>query len=295
MRRRLSAWLVVLLILLPWFLPNLGTAVAGDGPENIYRTPIQGSQTDPLFMDTAPEGGLLVGIDIGLGKFGGNDVITSARPIYLLKNEEVLGKQYGTDTGRVVRAIAKPGYAVAGLTTKAGLVLDGMSVTFMKVDDLGRLNPRDSNQTVWVGGQGGKAPVRVAGTGARVVGIIGRANKSNVTGLGLLIQLEVKAPATKPGETTTRAPNPVAAPAGSSKLTRENFDRVQNGMTEDQVREILGPPGGSSDNTVTTNASTTRTKTFTWRQVNPTLTVTVTIRNEKVSGKNWQQITPLIP
>jgi hypothetical protein len=295
MHRRLFASLVVLMILLSWCRPNIGTAVAGDGTENIYRTAIPGGESDPLFMDTAPEGGLLVGIDIGLGKFGSNDVITSARPIYLVKNEEVLGKQYGTDTRRVSRAIAKPGYAVAGLTVKAGLVVDGMSVTFMKVDDLGRLNPRDSYQTVWVGGQGGKAPVLLAGTGSRVVGIIGRSNKSNVTGLGLLFQTAVKAPATKPGETTPRAPNPVAAPAGSSKLTRENFDRIQNGMTEAQVREILGPPRGSSDNTVTTNASTNRTKMFTWRQVNPNLTITVTIRNEKVSGKNWRQIAPSQP
>jgi hypothetical protein len=295
MHRRLFASLVVLIILLPWCRPNIRTAVAGDGTENIFRTEIQGGNSDPVFMDQAPEGGLLVGIDIGLGKFGSNDVITTARPIYLVNNEEVLGRQYGTDTSRVSRAIAKPGHAVAGLTVKAGLVVDGMSVTFMKVDDQGRLDPRDSYQTIWVGGQGGTAPVRLAGTGTRVIGIVGKANKSNVTGLGLLIQTAVKAPATKPGVTSAKAPNPVAAPAVSSKLTRENFDQIQNGMTEAQVKDILGPPRGSSDNTVTTNASTNRTKTFTWRQVNPNLTVTVTIRNEKVSGKNWRQSAPSQP
>ncbi|MBN9576981.1 MAG: hypothetical protein J0H26_01320, partial [Alphaproteobacteria bacterium] len=47
--------------------------------------------------------------------------------------KEVLGEQRGTELNRVVRVVAKPGYAVGAITTKSGLGLDGFSVTFMKV------------------------------------------------------------------------------------------------------------------------------------------------------------------
>jgi hypothetical protein len=256
---------------------------------------IQGGAFDPVFTDMAPAGGLLVGIDIGLGKFVDNDVIKTVRPIYRVNNKEVLGKQHGTDTSRVVRPSAKPGYAVAGLTIKAGLVVDCVSVTFMKVDDRGKLDRKDFYQTPWIGGQGGRAPVRVAGAGIRVIGIIGKANKKDVTGLGLLLDSAAQAPLTKPGEPSIVSPNPARSPAGSPKLTRQNFDQIQSGMTEDQVTDILGPPKGRSQKTVTSNGSTTRTKVFSRRQVNPNLTITVTFRNERVTGKNWRQINPSQP
>ena len=91
---------------------------------------------------------------------------------------------------------------------------------------------------------------------------------------------------------STKAP---ASPAGSSKLTRANFEQIQNGMTEGQVTAIFGPPQGSASNTTTMEGNTVRSKTLTWRQSNPKITVTVTFRNEKVAGKNWLQITPLQP
>src|SRR5262249_31372477 len=158
--------------LLPGSGPGIETAVAAGDADRIDRTEIQGGPFDPEFTDKAPVGGLLVGIEIGLGKFANNDVIKTARPIYRVNNNEVPGKQYGTDTGHVVRAIAKPGYAVAGLTVKAGLVVDAVSATFMKVNDQGKLDPKDLYQTPWIGGQGGRAPVFLAGTGVRVIGII---------------------------------------------------------------------------------------------------------------------------
>jgi hypothetical protein len=104
--------------------------------------------------------------------------------------------------------------------------------------------------------------------------------------------------------TATMSPNtanpttlsPAAAPSEPG-LTRENFDRIQNGMTEREVTDILGPPKGSSTRTTTTNGHTTKKRVLVWRQYipgqhKPYRTITVTFTNDQVSGKNWIQITP---
>jgi hypothetical protein len=100
-------------------------------------------------------------------------------------------------------------------------------------------------------------------------------------------------PPKQPTETSAKPPIPPAGPAGSSKLSRENFELIQTGMTEVEVKAILGPPNGTNTRTITTNGKTTRTMVFTWRQQNPHLTITVTFRNDKVAGKNWIQLNPL--
>jgi hypothetical protein len=64
-------------------------------------------------------------------------------------------------------------------------------------------------------------------------------------------------------------------------------------MTEDEVTAILGPPRGSATTTEMVNDGPTRTtKVLTWRQQDPRVTVTVTIRNGSVAGKNWKRIGP---
>jgi hypothetical protein len=157
-------------------------------PDQRGHTKIQGGGGDPEFTDRAPEGGLLVGFEIGLGKFVNNDVVHAGRPVYRVGDKESLGKQYGTDTSRVVRVVAKPGYAVGAITAKAGLTVDGMSVTFMKVTSTGRLDPQDSYESDWIGGMGGGGPERLGGDGSPVIGIIGKANVKDMTGLGLLMK-----------------------------------------------------------------------------------------------------------
>jgi hypothetical protein len=169
-------------------------AVAGEDSGNKDRTKIQGGAFDPEFTDRAPEGGLLVGFEIGLGKFFDNDVVRAGRPIYRVGNQESTGKQYGTDTSRLIKVVAKPGYAVGAVTAKAGLTVDGMSVKFMKITDTGRLDPKDSYESEWIGGKGGGGPERLGGDGTPVIGIIGKANQKDMTGLGLLLKPPAKGP-----------------------------------------------------------------------------------------------------
>ncbi|HEX5271643.1 MAG TPA: hypothetical protein VFW33_14195, partial [Gemmataceae bacterium] len=175
-----------ILVFLDSFRLGAGKAAAGaDAPGTKGGTKIVGGAFDPEFTDTAPEGGLLVGFEIGLGKFVSTDIIKAARPIYRAGGKESLGKQYGTDTSRVVKVVAKEGYAVGAINVRAGLLVDGMSVTFMKVNGPGRLDPKDSYESEWVGGKGGNAPVRLGGDGTPVIGITGKSNKTDLTGLGL--------------------------------------------------------------------------------------------------------------
>jgi hypothetical protein len=148
---------------------------------------ILGGAFDPEFKDTAPEGALLVGFEIGLGKFFDRDMIRAARPIYRTGDKEVLGTQYGTQLTKVVTIKAKPGYAVGAMAVKHGLGFDGMSVTFMKVSG-DKLDPTDSYESEFVGSDEKKTPTKVTGGGLPVVGIVGKTNDKDMTGMGLLFK-----------------------------------------------------------------------------------------------------------
>jgi S1-C subfamily serine protease len=155
-----------------------------EAPLPVNRGPrIQGGGNSE-FKDIGPAGGLLVGFEYGLGKFINNDIVKTVRPIYRAGDKESFGEQYGTDISRPGKVVAKPGYAVGGLTVKTALGVDGFSVTFMKVTD-GKLDPKDSYESEWVGGNGGGGPVKMGGDGTPVIGLLGKTNGKDVTGLGL--------------------------------------------------------------------------------------------------------------
>jgi hypothetical protein len=160
--------------------PDAGVDVNG-------ATRVLGGAFDPAFTDTAPDGAMLVGFEIGLGKFGNSDTVGAARPIYRTGAKETPGNQHGTKTKRLVKVVAREGYAVGAITVKAALVVDGMSITFMKIDN-GQLDPNDAYESAWIGGNGGGPPVRLGGTGTPAIGIAGKANNRDMTGLGLLLQ-----------------------------------------------------------------------------------------------------------
>jgi hypothetical protein len=94
--------------------------------------------------------------------------------------------------------------------------------------------------------------------------------------------------------------NPAAALAGSSTLNHDNFDLIKTGMTEDEVTAILGLPLNTSIRMGTHNGHEYKNRFLVWKhyipnQYYPYLTITVTIRSEKVTGKNWIQIGPKQP
>ncbi len=152
-------------------------------------TQILGGRADPEFQDVAPEDGVLVGFEVGLGKWAGrNDVICAIRPIFRTRSGgEVLGKQHGTDMTRSLRVKAKNGFAVAAMNVKSLLLVDGFSLTFMRVGNRA-FNPAGAYNSEWIGGGGGNLRETRLGDGTLVVGIAGRENDKDCTGLGLLLK-----------------------------------------------------------------------------------------------------------
>jgi hypothetical protein len=75
--------------------------------------------------------------------------------------------------------------------------------------------------------------------------------------------LSPAAPAKERGVTTTKASNATVSLKSSSKLTRENFDQIVNGMTEDEVTAICGPPNGTSTKQGTFNGQPFKTRMLT--------------------------------
>jgi S1-C subfamily serine protease len=173
------------------------------------------------YRDVAPPSGVLVGMEVGLGKFFNNDVVKAIRPIYRVGEKDQMGEQYGTEWVSVVKVVAKPGYAVGAIRVRTGLGLDGLSVTFMKLTD-GKLDPKDIYESEWVGGQGGGGPVRI-GDGTLVEGMLLRGNEKEVAALGLIY-----ADTNKPGLDG-------AWPAGTPS-------KIQGGGGDPEFRET-GPAG----------------------------------------------------
>jgi hypothetical protein len=141
--------------IIPDSLQRSGESVAVDAtlipkPEPYEKTRILGTANNPEFQDKAPEGGLLVGFEIGFGKFRNIEMIRSVRPIYRVGDKESKGEQHGTQLNSLVTLKAKKGYAVGAISAMHGLGFDGMSITFMKLVD-GKLDPKDSYDSEYVG------------------------------------------------------------------------------------------------------------------------------------------------
>jgi hypothetical protein len=144
-----------------------------------------GGAADLLFRDEAPGGSLLIGLEIGLRSFLGNDMVGAVRPVFLTPNGERRGAAHGEDFNRKVVVKAKDGYAVGGIIIKSGSAVDGFQVRFMRVR-AGRLDPIDAYDSDWIGSRTGDRETRVSSTGAHVVGIFGRTDDRFCTGLGLV-------------------------------------------------------------------------------------------------------------
>ncbi len=137
------------------------------------------------FYDVPPDGALLVGLEVGIGKFGFNDVPHSLRPIYRTRKGRFLGPRQGPQLERVVTLEAKPGYAIGALSVRSGAGLDAITATFMAVDGV-KLDPSRSYQSDTAGGTGGQGPWLLSGNGAPVVGLFGKLAGDRTCQLGLV-------------------------------------------------------------------------------------------------------------
>lgn len=135
---------------------------------------VNGFQGRDKFQNVPEEGALLIGFltDDHM------EHLNYVRPIYLTATEEKLGPAYGVPDrfasapGDVLRIKARPGYAVGEITVRAGEVLDGFGVVFMKVTENG-LDPSDSYRSPWLGGRDGSTLI-IGGDGSFLVGVHGK-------------------------------------------------------------------------------------------------------------------------
>jgi hypothetical protein len=76
---------------------------------------------------------------------------------------------------------------------------------------------------------------------------------------------------------------------GCSKLTKENYDQINVGMTKDQVIEILGKPGDKSETDIP-GLGLGKLESWTWNNVGyGGKVVMVSFQNGKVSDKSWNE------
>jgi serine/threonine-protein kinase len=132
-------------------------------------------------------GALLIGFEVGIGKWNGQDVIHSLQGIYRYRKGRELGPVLGKKQERTVRLEAKPGYAVGKATLRAGRGIDAIQLTFMAIDGQ-KLNPIDSYDSDWVGGKGGNVR-SIGGDGTPVIGVYARMQEIDgvTNGLGLIL------------------------------------------------------------------------------------------------------------
>jgi len=173
------------------------------------------------FSELPRVGALLVGFDLGIGKFLDKDIVCALRPIYLTADGESYYHDFGlfvdkrlpgnkivkSKVVRTVRLQAPSGYAVAGLSMHRGLFIDGLMLTFMRIDGK-RLDPTATRTSDWVGNHTGGNPSTLMGGGRPVVGVFGRHDEVSVTGLGLVYANTAK-PLPKVAETPKVSPTPV--------------------------------------------------------------------------------------
>jgi hypothetical protein len=149
------------------------------------------------FSETPRDGGLLVGFDVGLGKWLDTENIYALRPVYRTAKGEAAYGEHGlfpdraeekgakSKVLRTLKVRAKPGYAVGGLKMRSGLNIDGMSVRFMRIKD-GWLDPSDAYITEWLGNRFGGSEASIGSDGGPVVGLFGNEDADHIIALGLI-------------------------------------------------------------------------------------------------------------
>jgi S1-C subfamily serine protease len=148
---------------------------------------IRGLTTQTTYRDVCEEGGVLVGFEVGLGKFLSNDIVNALRPIFRTKDGEKFGKWQGPVPAAPFTVKAKPGYVVSGMSMRTALAIDGFTLTFAKLGANG-LDLSDTYKSEQVGGNGG-GPSSIGGNGALFVGATGHLNNGSPCSLGLVALL----------------------------------------------------------------------------------------------------------
>lgn len=171
------------------------------------------------YRQVSPDGGVLIGFEVGYRDFFGKAVIDSVRPLFKTATGEKKGQWIGRIPIKPTTVKAKQGYAVAGISISTGLGINGFSMRFMKLTKEG-LNVDDGYEAPWVGTNADR-PMTIGGTGVVAVGVCGHLdNNGSPCSLGVVVPLLPRAAAAAP--TKQNAPKPVAQQTDPGKLSLAN-------------------------------------------------------------------------
>jgi tetratricopeptide (TPR) repeat protein len=157
------------------------------------RTEMAGGTAGSPFEVVPKDPSFLNGFTVWAGLWNNRMVIRGLQPIFLSATGASDGPGCGHCSGPSMRIVAKKGYAVAGIVakkTEGEILLHGLKIVFMRIDG-SRLDPKDSYESDWLGGQGGQ-DIRLGSDGRPIIGIFGRAGQA-IDALGL-VQLELDVP-----------------------------------------------------------------------------------------------------
>ncbi|MDB6137410.1 MAG: hypothetical protein JWO94_482 [Verrucomicrobiaceae bacterium] len=192
------------LLILAFIVPTLAGRVQAAPPDKVQEhffaamkagqekpavaghTKTVGSPTGLMYSDTLASGGIIVGFDFWTSNYGKFLVINGVCPIYQNAKGRTRGKPHGNRNGNLTTLEARDGYAVSGVTAKAGDRMDQAQVEFMRINFATlNLEPGTIYKSKWVGGSGGRYERHLTGGDKPVIGIFG-ASGDELDRFGLL-------------------------------------------------------------------------------------------------------------
>jgi predicted Zn finger-like uncharacterized protein len=188
-------------------------------PEPPKPQTFAGHRSGKSFESKAPQGGLLIGMQVIHFQIGPHVEVKAIQPLYLVDGRPVPDARFGG--GGQSKTVAKPGYAVGGMRANVGVVVHGVQFVYMRIKGK-QLDPKDSYDSEWLGSNRGGGERTVIGKGRPVVGIFGSYG-TLLNGLGFLVATHPaskRAPSSPQGErssivgATRETPFEDAAPEG---------------------------------------------------------------------------------
>jgi hypothetical protein len=153
--------------------------------EQVRVSPPQEPGRGNPFTDTAPPGGILVGLRVVKNASMGGTV-QAIQPIYQVEDSYILGQLQGnpmSPAGVPFQVLAPPGWAIGQIKLRQGLLVDALCVVFHPVRGKG-LDLEQSESSEWIGGKGGNEKP-LGSPGAFIVGLTGSYHEQHVLSLAV--------------------------------------------------------------------------------------------------------------
>jgi len=108
-------------------------------------------------------GGPVLGFRYAMGSWAGEAALAELEPLYAAASDPA-----------PQQVIARQGYAVGALEIDAPKYVSAVRIVFMRLGADGRLDPKDSYPSEWIGTPSGKPTRTVGGSGKKVIGLQAR-------------------------------------------------------------------------------------------------------------------------